>query len=423
VLDQLSDQWSVDLVRVTVLVAVVLSGGALLQHTIQYLTNDTHPPVTYRLLLLPGLHRRLVLLEFVTPIRVDLLVVVALSRRRTPVSVHRHVVRTEKGRPHPAVVPSGVALRHGDDHQTVFRSLDVLVRSVLDLVAALFFGIVVPGDRLRRQNRRHLEEAAQMQALAPSHHHLLLDDAAVAHVHGAVRNVLQQPWRVWLAHVGILVPSAVRIVDASQAVVVSSVAHHQVHLFYSEVRRDEQSFVLFGNLHHLDRLSGSDVEHVEQDRRSAVAVSLPLDYLVDSSFVGSGVVDGVVEDRTADVHLDLVDHQSGEEDVSLEEDRLVVLVHHGRVHQRVGSDEVEDCVGEGFGVVDASSGSRLWDAIGQHRQPSRRRRSLFFEFTAEGRLDVGEGERTDRRAHQTIGRSRERPVEFRVVAGDLVDAL
>lgn len=100
-----------------------------------------------------------------------------------------------------------------------------------------------------------------------------------------------------------------------------------------------------------------------------------------------------------------------------------MLVHHGRVHQRVGSDEVEDCVGEGFGVVDASSGSRLWDAIGQHRQPSRRRRSLFFEFTAEGRLDVGEGERTDRRAHQTIGRSRERPVEFRVVAGDLVDAL
>jgi hypothetical protein len=212
VLDQLSDQWSVDLVRVTVLVAVVLSGGALLQHTIQYLTNDTHPPVTYRLLLLPGLHRRLVLLEFVTPIRVDLLVVVALSRRRTPVSVHRHVVRTEKGRPHPAVVPSGVALRHGDDHQTVFRSLDVLVRSttiainfyrrvdhthsilpVLDLVAALLFGIVVPGDRLRRQNRRHLEEAAQMQALAPSHHHLLLDDAAVAHVHGAVRDVLQQP--------------------------------------------------------------------------------------------------------------------------------------------------------------------------------------------------------------------------------------
>jgi len=154
---------------------------------------------TYRLLLLPVLHRRLVLLELVAPIRVDLLVVVGLGGRRTPVRVHRDVVRAQKGTAEPTVVPAGILLVHADDHQTLLRGLDELVAAgavlVRDLIPALLLAVVVPPHLLVRQHFRHLHEASQVHRLAPRDDQLPFADTAVANVRRAVRHVLEEPAR------------------------------------------------------------------------------------------------------------------------------------------------------------------------------------------------------------------------------------
>lgn len=69
-----------------------------------------------------------------------------------------------------------------------------------------------------------------MNALAPGSDHFLLDDGRVTNAYGRVADVLQQPRGVGLASVGVLVPSAVGVMDTSQAVVVPLVAHDEVYL-------------------------------------------------------------------------------------------------------------------------------------------------------------------------------------------------
>lgn len=151
--------------------------------------------LTHRLLSLPTLHRRLVLLELVTPVRINLLVVVGLGGGRTSVRVHGDVVRAQESAAEPAIVSAGVLLVHPDNHQTLLRGLDELIpaRAVLvrDLIPALFLAVMVPSHLLIRQNFRHLHEAPEMHRLAPRDNQLPLADAAVANVRRAVRHVLE----------------------------------------------------------------------------------------------------------------------------------------------------------------------------------------------------------------------------------------
>lgn len=71
------------------------------------------------------------------------------------------------------------------------------------------------------------------------------------------------PWFVGFTHVRVLIPSAVRIVDASQAIVVSPSAHYKIDLLYPMIRRDVESLVLLRDLHRLYRFARRDVENVE----------------------------------------------------------------------------------------------------------------------------------------------------------------
>lgn len=145
---------------------------------------------TYRLLSLPALHRRLVLFEFVTPVRIDLLVVVGLGGGGTSVRVHGDVVRAQESTAEPAIVSTGVLLVHADDHQTLLRGLDELVAAgavlVRDLIPAFLFTIMVPPYLLIRQYFRHFYEASQMHRLTPRDNQLPFADAAVANVGCAV---------------------------------------------------------------------------------------------------------------------------------------------------------------------------------------------------------------------------------------------
>lgn len=135
------------------------------------------------------------------------------------------------------------------------------------------------------------------------------------------------------------------------------------------------------------------------------------------------IVNSIRQNRASDVHPNLVHHQLREEQVPLEEHRLLVLVHHSRVHQRMRPDEIEDRVGQSFGVVDTGSRPRLGNTAREHWQPGRRGRGLLLELAGEGGLDVRQAERADGGAHQTVRRGGEGAVELRGVAGDLVDAL
>lgn len=152
--------------------------------------------LTYRLLSLPALHRRLVLLELVTPVRINLLIVVGLGGRRTSVRVHGDVVRAQEGTAEPAVVSTGVLLVHTDDHQTFLRGLDELVAAgtvlVRDLIPSLLLAVMVPPHLLVRQHLRHLHEATQVHRLAPRDNQFPFADAAVANVRRGVRHVLKK---------------------------------------------------------------------------------------------------------------------------------------------------------------------------------------------------------------------------------------
>lgn len=85
---------------------------------------------TYDLSPFPGLHGHFVLFELVTPVRVDLLVVVRLAGRGAALRVHRDVVAAQRVGAEAAVVAAGLGLGHAHDHQSLLGRLDVLVRPV-----------------------------------------------------------------------------------------------------------------------------------------------------------------------------------------------------------------------------------------------------------------------------------------------------
>ena len=59
-----------------------------------------------------------------------------------------------------------------------------------------------------------------------------------------MRWLIQLPRCIGLARIGFLIPSAVRITNAAQAIIVASVAHYHVHLTDSVIGWDVNRFVL-----------------------------------------------------------------------------------------------------------------------------------------------------------------------------------
>lgn len=91
------------------------------------------------------------------------------------------------------------------------------------------------------------------------------------------------PRLVRFTRVRVLVPSTVRIVNATKAIVVSSRAHHQVYLLYSMVRSYVKSLVLLRDFHRLDRLAWCHVKNVQQDRLGLPIIVYPLNNFVHAS--------------------------------------------------------------------------------------------------------------------------------------------
>lgn len=254
-----------------------------------------------RLFSLPGLDRGLVLLELVTPVRVDLLVIVGLGGRGATMRVHGYVIGAEQRPTEPAIVPARVLFAHAHNDQTLLRGLNELIAHgtvlVGHLIASLLLAVVIPPDLPLPQHLRHLGEAAQMHRLAPSDDELAFTDAVVADSLRAVGHVLQQTRLVGSAPIRVFVPSAVGIANASQTVVVATGADHQVDLLDATIRGDVEGVVFRGNLHGLDVFAGSSVEDVEQ-----TGAVFPLDDFVHPAVGRSGVIDRVF--GTEDVHYE-----------------------------------------------------------------------------------------------------------------------
>lgn len=77
----------------------------------------------------------------------------------------------------------------------------------------------------------------------------------------------------------------------------------------------------------------------------------------------SSIINSVIEHGTPNIHLNFIHHQTGEEQIPFKEDWFLIFVHNSRVHQRMGSDEVQHRIGKGFGVIHTSSRSRFRDFI------------------------------------------------------------
>lgn len=125
-----------------------------------------------------------------------------------------------------------------------------------------------------------------MQTLTPSYHHFFLHYATVAHIYRTIGYILKQsgkkkndrfkikskfevvqflPWRIRFANVRVLIPSAIWIVYTSQTVIVSAIAHNQIHLFDSIIGSDVKCLVLFRYFHYLNGFAGGYVKNIEQN--------------------------------------------------------------------------------------------------------------------------------------------------------------
>lgn len=116
-------------------------------------------------------------------------------------------------------------------------------------------------------------------------------------------NYLNDAGRVRLADVRVLVPAAVRILDAAEAAVVAPRAHGQIDLLDAMVGGHVQRFAQLANLHHLDRLVGGHLEDVQQLGERLI-VAIVLDDFVDAAEIRADVVDGVL--LVEDVDFDSV---------------------------------------------------------------------------------------------------------------------
>ena len=96
--------------------------------------------------------------------------------------VHGDVVAAEQRATQVTVVATAISLVDGNDDQSTFGGFDEFRRAVLDLVASLFFRVVIPSDRLVLQNVWYLDEATEMNTLTIGDDDFLPEDAGVANV-------------------------------------------------------------------------------------------------------------------------------------------------------------------------------------------------------------------------------------------------
>lgn len=85
----------------------------------------------------------------------------------------------------------------------------------------------------------------------------------------------------------------------------------------------------------------------------------------NSLLTRAGVIDCIIQVDAHEVDTQLIDDQSREHDVPLVENWLLVLVRNRRIHQRVGSYEIQDGVRQRFGIVDTLARTRFRNLIGQ----------------------------------------------------------
>lgn len=108
-----------------------------------------------------------------------------------------------------------------------------------------------------------------------------------------IKSYLKQSQLVRFTRAGILIPSAVRILDAPVATVVPSVAHGQVDLLDPVIGGHVQRLPRLANLHHLDRLVLSNFEDIQQ-----LGLGLPVRQVVhdfvDPPGIGSDVINRVL---------------------------------------------------------------------------------------------------------------------------------
>lgn len=106
-------------------------------------------------------------------------------------------------------------------------------------------------------------------------------------------NYLQQSQFVWPTNVRVLVPAAVRILNATEAAVVATIAHGQIDLLDAMVRGNIQWLAVLADLHHLDRLVYGHLEDVQQLRERLV-VTIVLDDLVNATEIRADIEYGVL---------------------------------------------------------------------------------------------------------------------------------
>ena len=147
----------------------------------------------------------------------------------------------------------------------------------------------------------------------------------------------------------------------------------------------------------------------------------PLDNLVHVPRACAHEVDGVSD--AVDLHD--VHHDLGEHQVAPEEHWPPIVVGHGRVHQRVASDEGDQIVAQRLRVLHTGAwpGLVLVQLIGGHWQPGGLRRLLLLELAVEGLLDGVQREGANSRAGETVVGGGEHGVELALVVGITVDAL
>jgi len=87
---------------------------------------------TYNLSPLPRLHGHFVFFKLVTPVRVDLLIIMRFAGRCTTLRIDRDVVAAERISSQATVVTTSLSFRHAHDDQTLFCCLNVLIRPVND---------------------------------------------------------------------------------------------------------------------------------------------------------------------------------------------------------------------------------------------------------------------------------------------------
>lgn len=111
---------------------------------------------------------------------------------------------------------------------------------------------------------------------------------------------LQQIQLVGPARVGVLVPTAVRITDAAEAVVVTAIAHGQIDLLDAMIGANVEALTCLADFHHLDGLIGRNLEDIQQ-LGQRLAVAIILNNFVDATQIGAHVVNNIllIEDVNA----------------------------------------------------------------------------------------------------------------------------